>query len=95
MDNSRVIVESTRFQITIERLCRQLIEQHGYFENTCLVGIQPKGVYLAERIELKLKEILPSTNILFGKLDITFYRDDFRMREKPIVPSPIEMDFFG
>ena len=93
MENSRIIVEEARFQITIERLCRQLIERHGNFENSCLIGIQPKGVYLADRILDQLKVMLPEVPVLYGKLDITFYRDDFRRREKPIVPSKMEMDF--
>lgn len=93
MNESRVIVESTRFQLTIERLCRQLIERHGDFKDTYIVGIQPKGVFLAERLLQKLNEFIPEAHVVLGKLDITFYRDDFRRREKPIAPNKMEMNF--
>ncbi len=93
MKDSRVIVEEARFQVTMERLCRELIEQHGDFEDTYLVGIQPKGVFLAERLKQRLEYTLAGIQIKLGKLDITFHRDDFRRRDKPLAPNKIEMDF--
>jgi pyrimidine operon attenuation protein/uracil phosphoribosyltransferase len=39
-----------------------------------------------------LNEILSTTPVC-GNLDITFYRDDFRRREKPIIPSVTNIDF--
>lgn len=92
MPKGRIILEKKRFRLTIERLCYQLIETHDTFDNTCLVGIQPKGVYLADRIHQRLKEIL-NVDITYGKLDVTFYRDDFRTRETPLKASTTEMDF--
>ena len=65
-------------QITLDRLTHQLIENHGDFSNTVLIGLQPRGVFLADRIVDLLKKQLPDTTIQYGKLDITFYRDDFR-----------------
>lgn len=93
MENTRVIIGSKRFNITIERLCQQLIEQHQNFENTCLIGIQTKGVYLANRIHKRLQQLLPKEAIECGKLDITFYRDDFRIRNKPLKPNATEINF--
>lgn len=66
-----------QLQITIERLAHQLLENHLDFSDTVLIGMQPRGVYLSNRIHNKLKELLPQVNIPYGKLDITFYRDDF------------------
>lgn len=93
MARGRVILTGERFKITIERLCRELIENYGQFEDTCLVGIQPRGVLLSERIAGRLQAMQPSSGFVYGKLDITFYRDDFRRREKPISGSTTEMDF--
>lgn len=93
MSNGRVILDSRRFQITVSRLAHELIENYGDFSNVCIIGIQEKGVLLAERLIQELKKYDPQTSIEFGKLDITFYRDDFRMRETPIKASATEIEF--
>ncbi len=86
-------MDGERFAITVERMCHELIENYGDFEDACIVGIQPRGIYLADRIHSRLSALIGSENLLYGKLDITFYRDDFRMRDKPISGSTTEMDF--
>lgn len=93
MEKGRVIVGQKRFALTIERLCQQLIEQHGAFEDTCLIGIQPRGVFLGDRLHRRLEDLLGGPAVEYGKLDITFYRDDFRTRAKPLSASPTELDF--
>ena len=82
-----------RFALTIDRLCHQLIENYDSFQDSCIIGIQPRGVALADRIHLRLLEITGVPKIEYGKLDITFYRDDFRQRDKPLRASVTEMDF--
>ncbi len=89
----RIILNSHHFQLTIERLCYQLIENHGDFRNTCLIGVQPRGVYLSDRIVKRLQDIMPGHQLQYGKLDITFYRDDFRQYEKPLKPSETLINF--
>jgi pyrimidine operon attenuation protein/uracil phosphoribosyltransferase len=86
------LLDGQKFQITIQRLCRQLIENHDDFSNSVLIGIQPRGIYLAKRVAEELRKILPGSIILQGDLDITFYRDDFRRREQ-LVPNQTKIDF--
>ena len=93
MSNGRVIIEGERFALTIERLCHQLIENYGNFEDTCVIGIQPRGVLLADRITNRLGELVKSAQINYGRLDITFYRDDFRTRDTPIAGNATEIEF--
>lgn len=93
MQKGRVILDQERFDLTIERLCHQLIENYGDFEDACIIGVQPRGVLLAERIHKRLESILKKTFIQYGELDITFYRDDFRIREKPLAASTTNIDF--
>ncbi len=93
MNQERVIISKERFWLTIERLCHQLIEEFDDFENTCIVGVQERGVMLSDRIYERLVDITGITNIPYGKMDITFYRDDFRHRDKPLSPSHTKMDF--
>ncbi len=75
----------------IERLSHQLIENHGDFSNTILVGIQPRGVEFAERILEKLNQI-SNNSIQSGNLDITFFRDDFGRRDNPIEAQELDMN---
>jgi pyrimidine operon attenuation protein/uracil phosphoribosyltransferase len=91
MQNS-TLLDGQKFQITIQRLCRQLIENHDDFSNSVLIGIQPRGIYLAKRVAEELRKILPGKTILQGDLDITFYRDDFRRREQ-LMPNQTKIDF--
>lgn len=86
------LLDGQKFQITIQRLCRQLIENHNDFSDSVIVGIQPRGVYLARRVADELQKIL-NKPIMQGDLDITFYRDDFRRRETPLVPNQTRIDF--
>jgi pyrimidine operon attenuation protein/uracil phosphoribosyltransferase len=87
------LLDGQKFQITIQRLCRQLIENHNDFSNSVIIGIQPRGIYLAKRIAEELKNILPESHIHQGDLDITFFRDDFRHRDSPILPNQTKIDF--
>ncbi len=93
MSNGRIILTQERFALTIERLCQQLIEEYDDFHDTCFVGIQTGGAVLSERLCHRIKAILNIPKIECGKLDITFYRDDFRRRDKPLTPSATKMDF--
>lgn len=91
--NRLEILNSDQLAITITRLCQQLIENHGDFEKTAIVGLQPRGIYLANRIVKELKERTGVDNIRHGALDITFYRDDFRRKDTPSIPSETQMNF--
>jgi pyrimidine operon attenuation protein / uracil phosphoribosyltransferase len=91
--SSRQILNQAQFNITINRLCFELIENHNDFSNSVIIGLQPRGIYLANRITTRLRTILPGKEILAGNLDITFFRDDFRRRENVIVPSSTQIDF--
>lgn len=87
------ILNSDQLAITITRLCQQLIENHGDFERTAIVGLQPRGVFLANRIVEVLHELTGVSKIRHGALDITFHRDDFRRKDTPAIPSETQMNF--
>jgi len=57
-------------------LSHQLIENHFPFSDTVIVGLQPRGIYLAEKIVQTIRLAYPELSLKYGKLDITFYRDD-------------------
>jgi pyrimidine operon attenuation protein/uracil phosphoribosyltransferase len=87
-----LLFDEKSLDITINRLCQQLIENHNDFQDTVLVGMQPRGIFFAERIKTKLDEITKK-HIPLGYLDITFHRDDFRRREQPLIPNTTKMPF--
>ncbi len=89
--STKIILDTRQFEITIQRLCHQLIEQHNRFTDSVIIGLQPRGIYLAQRIQNELQKILKLKNIHCGDLDITFYRDDFRKKE--LIPNRTNIDF--
>jgi pyrimidine operon attenuation protein/uracil phosphoribosyltransferase len=88
----QVILNEKQVDLTLRRLCYQLIETHNDFSNTVLIGFQPRGIHVLERLKNRLESILNHT-VICGNLDITFYRDDIRRRERPIIPSVTNIDF--
>ena len=89
----RTLLDGKKFQITIKRLCQQLIENHPDFSNTVLIGIQPRGSYFADRIKYELSTILDNKALKKGNLDITFFRDDFRRKDGLVSASSNTIDF--
>lgn len=89
----KTILNDKQLAITIDRLCHQLIENHLEFPDTVIIGLQPRGIFLSDRIHRKLDQLLPGTRIPYGKLDITFYRDDFNKRDELHVPNQTDISF--
>ncbi len=92
MSKGKVILSEDRFKITMMRLCRQLIENYDDFQNTCMIGIQDRGAIFSDQIIHILKGEY-NLGMDYGKLDISFHRDDYRRREFPLTPSETIMDF--
>lgn len=91
--SQKVLLNATEVNIALHRLACQLLENHDTFSNTVLIGIQPRGIFLAERIKNLLETDYKVKNIELGYLDITFYRDDFRRNDKPIEANRTKINF--
>ena len=74
----KTILTDQQLAITIQRLSHQLLENHLHLADTVLIGIQPRGIHFSNRIVKEISKQIPHEKILYGKLDITFYRDDIR-----------------
>ena len=72
------LLNGQQIQLTIKRLANQILENHVDLNNTVLIGIQPRGIYLSDRIVKEIHSEAKATEVHYGKLDITFYRDDVR-----------------
>lgn len=91
--SQKILLNAKEIEIILHRLACQLLEKHLDFSETVLVGIQPRGVFLADRIQKILKESYGLADVKVGKLDITFYRDDFRRSDKPLEANKTKIEF--
>ncbi|MGB2012867.1 MAG: bifunctional pyr operon transcriptional regulator/uracil phosphoribosyltransferase PyrR [Flavobacteriaceae bacterium] len=91
--SQKVLLDEKEVNIILHRLACQLIEKHNDFSNTILVGLQPRGRHLADRLTQVLESDYNIADLQLGYLDITFYRDDFRRSEKVLEASATEMNF--
>lgn len=93
MTNQKVLLNEAEINIILHRLACQLIENHQDFSETVLIGLQPRGVFLANRIKNLLENYYNIEKIQLGLLDITFYRDDFRRGNKTLSANTTEINF--
>lgn len=84
---------SGRLDLTLHRLLLEVVEVHPGLQDTCLVGIQPRGVFLSRRLVAYAQKEFPELDINYGELDVTFHRDDFRRKGSPLVPNTTKIDF--
>ena len=87
----KTVITAEQIQLTIKRLAHQVLENHIQLNNTVLIGLQPRGIYLSDRIVNEIKEEQRSIKVDYGKLDITFYRDD--IRKEIHVPNQTDINF--
>jgi pyrimidine operon attenuation protein/uracil phosphoribosyltransferase len=88
----RLVLDEVQIEIILRRFCHQLIENHDDFENTVLLGLQPRGPILLDKIVKLLKEI-SGVEVPSGYLDATFHRDDFRRRDFPLKANETKINF--
>ncbi len=73
----KTILTSAQLALTVKRLAHQILENNHLLKDTVIIGLQPRGVFLSNRIVQELQQLAPA-EIKYGILDITFYRDDIR-----------------
>lgn len=93
MEHSRLLLNQKQLDIIAKRLCYQLIENHNNFEDSVILGLQPRGVEFSDYLIETLMNLRPDIKVDYGKLDTTFFRDDFRRRDNPLIPNTTEIDF--
>ena len=91
--SEKLLLSAKEIDIILNRLACQLIENHNDFSNTVLIGIQPRGTFLAKRLADMLINNYNINNVELGSLDITFFRDDFRRSDKPLAANATHIDF--
>ena len=89
----KVLLDSKKIDIILNRLVCQLVENHKDFDNTVLIGFQPRGAFLIDKILEIFNKEYPTIDIKSGILDFTFFRDDFRRSEKTLSASSTKINF--
>ncbi len=87
------ILSSERFRLTLRRLAHQIIENYPDLSDVHIVGIQESGVHFSQRMVEELRQVSSAQTVHHGKLDISFFRDDYHLRTDPIEVKPTELPF--
>ncbi len=74
----KTILNKEHIAVIIKRLAQQIVENYADLTNVVMIGIQPRGIFLSDRIHREIELLEGEGSIPYGKLDITFYRDDVR-----------------
>jgi pyrimidine operon attenuation protein / uracil phosphoribosyltransferase len=90
LSKGKTIVDSTQFRYIIERLAHQLIENHGDFSQSIIIGVQPRGIELCDKIHTIIERKL-NKPIQKGTLDISMHRDDIHLQDKPMAMNQTEI----
>ncbi|MDE3235994.1 MAG: bifunctional pyr operon transcriptional regulator/uracil phosphoribosyltransferase PyrR [Bacteroidota bacterium] len=90
----KTILTEQQIALIVKRLAQQILENHLELKDTVIIGLQPRGVFVSDRLVKELRSLLTSNHVQYGKLDITFYRDDVRkelhVANKTDIPFSIE-----
>ena len=81
-----VCMDAGEIERSLMRIAHQILETNKGADNLALVGIVTRGDLLAKRLAEKIEQI-EGTKVPLGKLDISFYRDDFATHFAPEVHS--------
>lgn len=87
----KVILNKENLQLTLRRLALQLLEDATAPGDLIFIGLQPRGIYVAEKLIAEMQSQAPDQKIQHGVLDITFYRDD--VREEIHVAKTTELNY--
>ena len=94
----KMLLDEVALDRTLSRIAHEIIERNPDLDEVALVGIQTRGVPLAHRLRRLIAE-RSEEEVALGTVDITFYRDDVRVRggEAPLHAQPVvratQLDF--
>ena len=92
MDIKSKLVDQKGLERIITRIAHEILERNKGSKNLVLMGMRTRGEYLARRLFEKIKEV-EKIELPFGVLDVTLYRDDFRVRLKQPEVSVSDITF--
>lgn len=88
----KIILDSDAMQRVLSRMAHEIVEHNSNIASLVLIGLQTRGVFLSQRLGVKIKEIT-GQDVPKGSLDISMYRDDLNLRQAPPVVKNTEINF--
>ena len=88
----KIILPYPQVNLILTRIAHQLVETHGNFSNTAILALQPRGTLFGKALADRLTSLF-NIKSLYGEMDTTFHRDDFRRTDKPLIPNEVNIDF--
>lgn len=91
------VMEPDDIRRALTRIAHEIVEKNHGAHDVVLVGILTRGVPLAARLALLLRQI-ENVDVPVGKLDTGLYRDDYGASpagRAPLVPTSIPFDVTG
>ncbi len=86
------LVDADGVRRTLTRLAHEIIERNRGLQNLALIGMQTRGVHIADRLRKLIRDI-EGGDVPMGVLDVTLYRDDFRLKFKRPQVQITHIDF--
>ena len=81
IEEEQQVMDAAGLSRTIKRITYEILDRNHGAEDLALIGLQTRGVHLADRIAGVIKSIEQVT-VPVGVLDVTMYRDDYRTAMK-------------
>jgi len=75
----KVILGEEEIKRSLIRIAHEILEKNKGARNLALIGIWTRGAYLARRLATLIEQF-EQEKVRLGSLDVTFYRDDVRLR---------------
>ncbi|MDO8589433.1 MAG: bifunctional pyr operon transcriptional regulator/uracil phosphoribosyltransferase PyrR [Armatimonadota bacterium] len=83
-----IVMDADEIRRAITRIAHEIIERNKGPENLAIIGIQKRGVPIAQRLG-QLIEQIEGVSVPVGSLNIALYRDDFATRQAPVGKTEI------
>ncbi len=94
-DRVTKVMDDSEIRRALTRIAHEIIERNKGAENLVIIGVQSRGVPMAQRLAKLIAEI-EKVDVPVGSLDVSLYRDDFGTRTPHAVrPSEIPFDVTG
>lgn len=85
----RLVLDSDAIGRAVRRMAHEIVERNNGSDSVVLVGILKGGAWLAESLAQALAEL--GSEVPWGTLDVSFYRDDLGLRA--VTPSASQLSF--
>lgn len=87
---NKIILDAQQLDFILHRLTHQLIEVHGDFNDSMLLGVQPRGIILCDLIHQLIEQKLKK-KVHKGYIDISMHRDDIHIQGTNLTMAKTEI----